>query len=429
MARDGEPGTLYHRPVQSLRLLYLALGAATASVPPFLSVILSSHGLDSLAVGAVNSVSAICFVAAIAGWGHIGDRLLGRRATLRLSAVLAATLAVGVGMPVPPAILALLVIAFVSAHSGLQALGDAVTVNALPHPERQYGQIRLMASLSFAVATIVVGFVADQFGYAIASAFYVCFAGLLIIASSGLPAQRPDRRRAPADAQTRADAPATPNPDVSIELASIEQPLLPSRFGSTGEAFRAQPRLLPVLATVAVTWTAVTVSFSFLTLRIVAVGGQPRDVALSFGVSAFAEIPGMIIATRLAPRVGLSRLFCLGAIAYGAAFASWTILDAPAAIVATRVVTGVAYGAMTVATVLTIGRLLPANLQATGQALNQGTAMGLASVLGNSLAGLLYGPAGAPALFAVCAALCVAGGLMALTTLPGRLGPPGRASA
>ena len=113
--------------------------------------------------------------------------------------------------------------------------------------------------------------------------------------------------------------------------------------------------------------------------------------------------------------------FCASAIAYGAAFASWVVLDSPQAIVATRLITGVAYGGMTVATVLTIGQLLPASLQATGQALNQGTAMGLASVSGNILGGLVYQTAGAPILFAVCMGICVAGGLLALATFPGRV--------
>ena len=410
--------------MSALRLIYLALGAATASLNPFISVILSNHGMDPALIGVVNAVGAFGLVAAIAVWGHVGDRVLGRRTTLQLAAVVASVVAVSVGLPVPPVLLGVLVIAFTCSHGGIQALADAVTVNSLRHPDRQYGQIRLMASLSFALATIAVGFVVDRLGYPVASVFYVVFAAALVAASFGVPAQRPgddlDVEVDVAVAAGPAGQPIAAAGKVDAP-APILAPEAPTRFGSTGLAFRTQPRLLPVLATVAVTWVAIIVSFTFLTLRIVALGGKPYDVGLSFGVSAFAEIPGMILAARLVSRLGLRGLFCLGAIAYGAAFASWAVLNSPEAIVATRLVTGVAYGGMTVAMVLTIGQLLPSSLQATGQALYQGTAMGLASAGGNILGGLIYGAAGAPVLFVCCAAICATGGLMGLATLPGKV--------
>ena len=58
-------------------------------------------------------------------------------------------------------------------------------------------------------------------------------------------------------------------------------------------------------------------------------------------------------------------------------------------IVATRAVTGVAYGGVLVASALTIGSLLPARLQATGQALYQTVAFGLAAIVANLVGGLV----------------------------------------
>jgi PPP family 3-phenylpropionic acid transporter len=388
----------------SLRLIYLALGAATAALYPFVPVILSERGLDPVAIGVIGSVGACGLIASIFVWGHLGDRVLGRRTTLQLCALAATAVAASIALPVPAAVLGALVVAFACTQGVLLALCDAVAVNRLVDPGRQYGRIRLLASLSFAVTTIVVGFVYEGLGYPIASAVYAAFAITIAVVAIGCSDDGPARGQAEGPPVAARPWPSDTN----------------SRFGSTGVAFKTQPRLLAVLATVAVTWLAVVVSFVFLSLRIVALGGQASDVALSFGVSAFAEIPGMFLATRLAPRIGLRGVFSVSAVLFGLAFLSWAALDSPTAIVATRVVTGLSYGGLTVAMVLTIGTLLPAHLQATGQSLYQGTATGLSAIVGNVGGGLLYDGAGAPFLFVVCAALCATGGSVALMTLPGR---------
>ena len=390
--------------MKALRVVYLALGASTASLSVFIAVILQERGLSSQVIGLISGIGALALFGAIAFWGHIGDRVLGRRTTLQLVVVIAIAIAVCIGLSPPPILLAILVIGFTCTHGGALALSDALAVNALQNPARQYGKIRLMASLSFAVATIGVGFACDRFGYSVTSLFYLFFGSCLVSAAFASP---PDRVAATTSRETNASESS-------------------SRFGSTGTAFRTQPRLLPVLATIAVVAAAMTASTTFLSLRLIALGGQASDVAMSFGISAFAEIPGMFLAARLSRRFGLRGVFCLSAVAYSAAFASWAVLTSPSAIVATRLLTGLAFAGITFSMVLTIGQLLPRALQATGQALYQGTASGIASAGGNMIGGVLYGALGAPMLFLICAGLCVAGGFIALGTLPGRvIGPMG----
>jgi MFS family permease len=389
--------------VKALRVVYLALGASTASLSVFIAVILQQRGLSSQVIGLISGTGALALFGAIAFWGHIGDRVLGRRTTLQLVVVIAIALALCIGLSPPPIILAILVIGFTCTHGGALALSDALTVNTLRDPARQYGKVRLMASLSFAVATIGVGFTCDRFGYSVTSLFYLFFGTCLVSAAFAAP---PDRGS------------ATRSREASLSEVS------PSRLGSTGAALRIQPRLLPVLATIAVVAAATAAGSTFLSLRLVSLGGQASDVALSFGISAFAEIPGIFLAARLARRFGLRGVFCVSAFAYAAAFASWSVLMSPSAIVATRVLTGFAFAGITYSMVLTIGELLPRALQATGQALYQGTASGIASAGGNLIGGVLYGTLGAPMLFLLCAGLCVAGGLMALGTLPGLVTVP-----
>jgi MFS family permease len=432
----------YDFPVSGLRLLYLAVGAVTACLNPFIAVILKERGLDPAAIGVVTALGAAGLVGSIAVWGHLGDAVIGRRQTLQLCAVAAALVALG--------------IAFTCTQGALLAIADSIAVNVLGNPRLEYGRIRLLASFSFAIGSIAVGAIYDRTGYGAGSLVYVAITVAVIAGVLLLPATSGEKRRsaeaamietpkvetptleaatleaATVETAHRAETAAVPTarPDERFDRADPPDPLHPadppagprphSRFGSTGVAFSVQPRLFGVLATAAVVWFAVIVSFTYLSLRIVALGGQASDVALSSGVSAFAEIPGMFLAARLAARVGLRGLFAVSAIGYALAFLAWAVLDSPDLIVATRLVTGISYGGLTVTMVLTIGELLPGHLQSTGQALYQGTATGVAAIAGNAVGGLLYSTAGAPFLFVVSAAACVAGSAMALVTLPVR---------
>ncbi len=401
--------------MKALRLLYLGNGSTTAALSPFLAVIMSSRGMDPPAIGLVSGLAASCLIVAIAFWGHLGDRVLGRRLTLQVCTLVAIGVAIGIGLPLPLLVLPVLTIAFTCSQGALLALTDAVVLSALRNPDREYGRIRLMGSISFGCSIILVGFICDRLGYSVASLLYVLFAVGLIAATVGV-----NPRAAQDEAFDERPDPAAGLVETRTEqLGSSNRPR--ARLGSVGQAFRIQPRLLPVLATVAVTGTAVTVSGGMLTLRIVALGGQPSDVATSFGVSALCEIPGMLLAATVASRIGLKGLYCLGALGFCAAFASWSVLTSPTAIVATRAVTGLSFASMTIATVLTMAQLLPNQLQATGQALLQGTLAGLASVVGNVLGGFVYGGLGPPLLFLLCAATCATGGLIALVTFPGRV--------
>jgi PPP family 3-phenylpropionic acid transporter len=393
--------------VRGLRLLYLALGASTAALNPFLVVILDARGLDPLVIGVVIALGSAAMVGAVPAWGHIGDAIVGRRRALLAAVSVATATALVIATPVPSLILAGLVIAFMLSQGASLGLCDSLAVGIMSDPHRQYGRIRMLASFSFAVTSIPAGLIYNHAGYEAASIAYLLGATSIALALVWVPDHRPSKEVKEAIARAgKTEGPA-------VHRAS--------RLGSTGLAFQVQPRLFGVLTTVFLAWFAVMISFTFLSLRIVDLGGTPFDVGMSFGISAFAEIPGMLVAAQLASRVGLRGLFAVGIFGYAAAFLSWTVLDTPAQIVASRLLTGVCYGFMTVGMVLTMGEILPGGLQATGQTLYQATATGLAAVVGNAVGGFLYDSAGSAFLFAACAGVAIAGGIVGWLTLPTRV--------
>lgn len=387
----------------ALHVLVTALGVALGVFYPFISVILASFGFTPGEIGLVFSLGAVGFTIAVPAWGHLADVRLGRPRTLQLCAVVAGLAVSGLLVASAPLVIAALFLLFWIFECSWQPLADAITVNTMGG--RDYARVRLFTSLGFAVAAIASGFLYDQTGYAASFVLFAVAAAAIAISAAFLPdVERADlSRHAPA---------ATAEPSGGARRAwSL-------RLGSTGVAFRTAPSLAPILVASMLLHVGILSGFTFLPLRIEALGGSPSDVALSAGLSALAEIPGMLVMGRLARRIGLRAIFVGATLIYAVCMSSWMFLEVPMAIVATRVLTGLAFSGVIVSIVLTIATILPRDLQATGQALYQTSAFGIASIIANVVGGVLYGSVGHASVFGLGAALAVVAGIIGWFAFP-----------
>ncbi len=388
----------------ALRLVVLALGVALGVFYPFISVILASRGLGPAQIGLVASIGAVGFTLAVPAWGHIADVRLGRARTLQICAI-GGAVAVGALLgPWPPIVIALLFFAYWMFESSWQPLAVALTVNLVDR--RRYGRVRLLTSLSFAIASIAAGFFYDQAGFD--AAYILAVAATLTIAVAAT--RVPDVGRA--DLETPGHGAATPGHGAATPSRS--RPWL----GSAGVALRVAPRLGAVLVAVMLITITIISGFTYLPLRLADLGSPPSDVALSAGVSAMAEIPAMLVAARVAQRVGLRGMFVVSALIYGGVSASWVVLDSAPLIIATRLISGVAFAWILVCVVLTIARLLPSELQATGQSLYQTFAFGLGAIVANLVGGVLYANIGHSAVFGLGLVLAIFAATMGWFVFP-----------
>ena len=393
----------------TLRLLFLASGAWVASVAPFVVVILRSRGLDTVTIGLLSGLSALAAAVIVPAWGHLADVLVGRAYAFRLGLGVAIGAALLFMLPIPLPVFVLGMALFSVLPILLLSLGDALAINALPAPERQYGPLRALASLSFAIGVIVAGFVYDAAGYDAVPFVALVWSVTLLILVKWVP----DRTR---DPRIRAMAGREGGDSAA------------GRFGSISRVLSVQPRFLAVLAVFTLAYTGLQGSSVFLPIRIVELGGKPSDVALTYGIASFAEMLGLMLVGWVGPRIGIRWLVVLTLAAYGLCIVSWGVLATPLAINATRVATGIGFGALAGARVLIVARLLPEPLQATGQAMGQSATSALGSAFGGLIAGVVYGGLGATAFFAFAGLLAVAGALGAWLVLDGEVGAPVRAN-
>jgi MFS family permease len=386
----------------TLRAIYVAVGLSTASVAPFVPVILKGRGLDPATVGLVASLGALASTLVVPAWGHLADSVVGSARAFRIGLLIAAGVAAALLLNLPLFAFAALLACFTVFASLFIGLGDALAVVDLPAPERQYGALRAHASLSFTVWVVAVGFLYSWAGYGSAPAVFLVCVGLMLLLVRRIPGRSPEAR---ARARAYAGEPG-------------------GRYGSLGRAFAAQPRLWAVLGVLAVAFVGVQGSLTFVGIRIVELGGKPSDVAVSFAVAAIAEIPGLVAAGWLGRRIGLRWLFVASLFLYGLSVMSWGILPYALAINATRAVTGMCNGSLMAARVLMVPRLLPESLQATGQVLFQSATLGLGTVLGSVIGGVLYDSFGPTFFFLAAGGAAIVGGLAAWFVLAGPVGAP-----
>jgi len=392
----------------TLRLLFLSTGAWTAAVAPFVVVILRGRGLDTVTIGLLSALSALAATLIVPAWGHLADVLVGRAYAFRIGLAVAIGAALVLLLPIPLPVFAITMAGFSVLPILFLSLSDALAVDGLPAPERQYGTLRALASLSFAVGVIVAGFVYDTAGYAAVPFVALVWSVAILLLLGWVP----DRTR---------------DPGIRAMAGREGGDSAAGRFGSISRVLSVQPRFLAVLAVFTLAYTGLQGSTVFLPIRIVELGGQPSDVALTYGIASFAEIPGLVLVGWLGRRIGIRWLVVLAFMTYGLSIASWGLLPTPIAINVTRLVTGLCYGALAGARVLVVARLLPEPLQATGQAMGQSATSALGSAFGGLVAGVVYGELGAEAFFGVAGLLVIAGAFGAWVVLYGPVGAPVRA--
>ncbi len=383
----------------AIRLVFLTLGAGMGGLIPFGTVILAGKGFDAAAIGLVLALAAAAGVLTTPVWGHLGDTVLGRRRVLQLASLGAAIALLVFGVAGVPFLLALAWIAYSAAVATTMPTADAVAVNAVRTARRgDFARLRLLVSLAFGSAAIATGFLYNTTGYDPAPFLAAVCLGLAALAGRLVP-----------------DLP----PDPTATAAAHR------RGGSIAQAFAVQPRLPAVLLTFGLGIIGMLAVFTYLPLRIAELGGDPSDIALAAGLESMAEIPGFIVAGWLAGRHGLRTLYVGSAVLMAGCGFVLVGLDSPTLMIGVRLLTGPAYAGLTVASVLALGVLLPAALQATAQGLSAMT-LGMASIAVGILGGLLYEAGGAQTLFAVTAVATLVAAGLAWLVLPGRIAMPGR---
>jgi MFS transporter, PPP family, 3-phenylpropionic acid transporter len=385
-----------------IRLLYVANGAIYGTWGAFSPVVLTWHGFDAPLVALTGSLGSIAFWLSLPVWGHLGDKVVGTRRALQLTAIPTAILILGLELPLPALFIVLLCVLGSATGGAIGALTDAHTVAGLADPEREYGKLRMLGSLGAGVFAIGFGLLYDHTGY-----MMVPIVGGLAFVSVALVAVRLPLR------------PAVGRVSGRFESAGETEPRARTgRFGSLSEALHGRPRLILILVGCLGIFMGIMGGGTFITLRLQALGGGPSTIGFANGIGSSAEVPGMFLASWLVVRYGVRPVMGIAAFGLACVFGGWALTTDPLLIAATKILGGVMFAGVTVSFVVTMASILPQRLVSTGQTLYQSVAFGAAAVLSNFIGAILYKLGGAELVFAFLACATAAGGVISVLALP-----------
>jgi MFS transporter, PPP family, 3-phenylpropionic acid transporter len=371
-------------------LLFVVNGVVNAVFMPFAPAVLVGRGLSATWLGLVAAAVSLLYVGVAGLWGHLADVVLGRGRALALAMGLSAGMLAIFAMPLPITAIGLAYLAFASVYGLLFPLQDALAVNALASPERQYGPVRALQSASFAVATIIAGAAYEVTGYSAAVPVFVALAIPAVLIALVMP----DVARA--------------------RLASAR------RGGAVREALAVRPALRRVLVAFGLANIGVYAAFTFLPLLIVRLGGASGTIGLAIGLTAAVEVVAMPLVSRLLTVFGLRPVVACSFAVLAVVFAWLAVAPTPEHVIAASVVYGFGWSGMWVGGVATIRALLPPTLQGSGQSLLSLSTAGAAAFIANTGGGLLWAGPGPVVVFGIAAAAAVAGVAVGWFSLPRR---------
>ncbi len=374
--------------LRNLNWTYVLVGAADATLLPFIPLLLVERGLSASVIGLVLAGAASGSFTIGLACAYLADRRWSAERMVVIGSAGAAAAAMLLNLRGVVSA-GLIVIALSLVRSPFMLL-DPIALRRLRQARRtDYARIRLRMSAGWAASSLVAGALFQGFGLRLIPYIYAPLTLLFGTWMWRTVKPMPQEPRLGANPQAR--------PLTRIPLAFA--------------GFLVSCFLLGA---------SLAATQNFLTLQIDFLGGGAFLIGAAVAFQALAEIPTMAYMQVLTRRFGHRLLFAIGCGIYLAIFIAWAFVSVALTAALLKLVAGIAFALTYVAVVMIANDLVPAHLRATGQALMKSVLFGVAPILGSLGGGLVYEAFGARAMFLAATAVVGAAGLMALVAVPAR---------
>jgi MFS transporter, PPP family, 3-phenylpropionic acid transporter len=388
-------------------IVYALLFGAVAAYAPYVAVYLRSTGLDLGAVGILIALHATVSLIAAPTWGALADALGDVRAPILVASLLAAGAAGLLAVAREPLTLTASLVLLAAGTSGIIPMVDSKAVRMVGQRDR-IGRARAWGSAAFIVIAFATGAASGQLGPVGLFVLYgpmLVATGVAAFALLRLPGEDL-ASRSPATRSRGRVTGALSAFSLSTIVSAIRQPIIGRFFvGSV------------------VVWTAFATLQTFVSLRVIQLGGDATVVGATFSVAALTEIPLMFAFPNLARRFGAERLLIVGAIAFGLRTAAVALVTSPWAVVAVSPLGGIGFAFFYVGTVTWVAGAVPRSVQATAQGVFTGTAVSIGAIGGSVIGGLIGGAFSLQVLFGLAAVGSAVGAVLVWLAIGGRQTP------
>lgn len=340
-----------------LKLIYLMIYGTMACYYPFLAVYFKGKGLSYTEIGIGFALNSIISVAAQPIWGYLTDKYLSKRKTIVITLTASSIAALGFIFASQNYMIMTLIILFIWFQSSVSPVTDAYCYDFMEIDKNlQYGQVRLMGSVGYAVTSLLLGIAIQK--TSIDMAFYtyliVSVVVILIIRSIKFEGKHGSNKIDISDIKY-----LLKNKNYTIFITSVV--FISIALGANG---------------------------SYIAVLIEKTGGDISRLGLLWFIVAMSELPVFFFGNKLLKKYGDLNLYIISMIIYIFRYLLDSYCSSYIGVIAVQILQGITFTLYLTATMQYINRISEPKLRTSAITLYAAIGGGIGGFIGNFGGGL-----------------------------------------
>jgi MFS transporter, PPP family, 3-phenylpropionic acid transporter len=356
--------------------LYFLIYGAMACFSPFLAVYMQDRKFSFTQMGIVYAVTSLVSVICQPIWGYITDKHFDKRKTLMIT-MAGSLIFILLFIVTRDFYLVFTATAIYTLFSSpIWSVADACIYEIIDEKkEIEYGKIRLMGSVGYAITALTLGMLIERFS--VNAPFIV--GSLLFI---------------PAIFAIRSLKFKDKSKTQILNISDVTKILSNKKF------------ILFIISVMLIN-ICMNVNGNYITVLIQRTGGDVSNLGFLWFVVAISELPILIYGSKLTKRYGIVNIFCISLILYFIRYLLDSICSNYIEVIAVQVMQGITFPVYLIAALEYINELVPPRMRTSGMTLYAALGGGIGAFIGNIGGGIILDRISIFALYRIISVICL----------------------
>jgi PPP family 3-phenylpropionic acid transporter len=337
---------------RNLNVMYFVVFGSLACFSPFFPVYLQQRNLSYTEIGIALAVNSIIGVVFQPIWGFITDKYFNKRFTLIMTITVSALLVFNFNFSKGFYTIIIITILFTIFQSPIIAVNDAYCYEIIDvHKEIQYGRVRLMGSIGFALTSLVLGSIIKKSGVGYSYFAYMLMAAVAVFVLK----------------------------NIQYKGKSIENKI---NSKDVYNFIKSKSFIIFCLSALiaSIAWNG---SNNYISVLIQKTGGDTSKVGVVWFIIALSELPAFFFGNKIFKKYGVVNVYLFSLILYGIRFFSVSFCTNYIFVLAIQVLQGVTFPLYLMATIQYVSDIVPSEARASALTTFNAITMGAGGFLGN----------------------------------------------
>ena len=341
-----------------LNIYYFIVFGATACYFPFLAVYFEGKGLSYSQIGILFAVNSLVAVISQPIWGIITDKYLNKRLTLLIVLVLSGLFIFNFVFASSFYFVLLSIILFIMVQSPITSVSDTYCYEIVENYKNfQYGKIRLMGSIGYAIIALILGNIIKVYGI---NSTFISYALFTVIGIAVLYSIKFN----------------TKSTGASINIRDIVSLVKNKRY-------------VLIVAAAMIINVSMGANGNYLAILIQKTGGDVSKLGILWFIVAMSELPAFFLGSKILERFGVLNVFILSTIFYAGRFFIDSISTSYQIVLAVQLLQGITFPLYMMSTLQYVNTITSPKTRTTAMTVFTAISGGIGGFVGNAAGGFI----------------------------------------